>query len=456
MPNLLTIILAAGKGTRMKSDQTKVLHQVAGKPMIQHVLDNVKNISSRTVVIVGYQSQAVKNQLKDSEAKFAVQKEQLGTGHAVLQARDFIAEHKGPVLVLYGDTPLLSENTLSTLTKAHLEEKAAVSVLTAILDNPTGYGRIIRNEEEYITEIIEEKDATFEQKINNEVNTGVYCFNSEMLLKGLDSLDNNNSQNEYYLTDTISYINKKKKKIIPLIVEDSSEIIGINDRINLAKAEKILRKRTNLKHMSNGVTIIDPASTYIDSEVEIDHDTIIYPFTFLQGNCQVGPNCVIGPHCRIVDSNIGNNVKLKDHSIIIKSSLADNINVGPFAYIRPGCHIKDEAKIGDFVELKKASIGKGTKVPHLSYVGDAELGSGTNIGAGTITANYDGSEKHRTIIGNNVFIGSNTTLVAPVKVENDGKTGAGAVVTKDVAENTTVVGVPARIFAKKKGGKAKS
>ncbi|NLM96041.1 MAG: bifunctional UDP-N-acetylglucosamine diphosphorylase/glucosamine-1-phosphate N-acetyltransferase GlmU [Halanaerobiaceae bacterium] len=450
--DILSIILAAGQGTRMKSDKIKVLHKVGGKPMFQHVVDSVTDFSSNIIIVVGHQGDLVRETFPDREGiKFVVQKEQLGTGHAVQQAEGYIREHRGTVLILYGDTPLLKKETIKSLVSGHQEKKAACTVLTALMENPAGYGRIIRNSNEDIERIVEEKDAGIDEKAINEINSGVCCFESSFLLEALQNLDNNNAQGEYYLTDAISYLSNKGEKVIPFLIDDSREIIGINDRINLAKAEKIIRVRINLKHMENGVTIIDPDQTYIDSEVEIGRDTIIYPFTYIEGKTRIGNNCTIYPHSRIVDAEIGDFANIYDHSIIMESSLSDNTNIGPFAYIRPGCRVAPNAKIGDFVELKNAEIGKGTKVPHLSYVGDASIGEGTNIGAGTIFANYDGKEKHRSIVGDNVFIGSNTTIVSPVKIGNEGKTGAGSVVTKDISEGTTVVGVPARVFKKKEG-----
>ncbi|MFW6035376.1 MAG: bifunctional UDP-N-acetylglucosamine diphosphorylase/glucosamine-1-phosphate N-acetyltransferase GlmU [Halothermotrichaceae bacterium] len=452
MSNLLTIILAAGQGTRMKSKKTKVLHEVGGKPMVQHVVDNVAGFSDKTIVVIGHQSEIVKNKICGNNIEFVIQKEQLGTGHAVKQAAEFIDEHQGSVLVLCGDTPLLTTDSIKELVRIREKNKAGAAVMTAIFENPTGYGRIVKNEDRLVKEIVEEKDTDPSEKNIKEINSGVYCFDSKLLKEGLNDLDNNNAQQEYYLTDTISYINKRKKKVVPVIIENNQEIIGVNDRINLARAEKILRKRINRKHMSNGVTIIDPDTTYIDINAQIKQDTIIYPFTYIEGDTTIGADCLIGPHSRIVNGDIGNNVRVKDHCVIKESTINNKANIGPFAYIRPGTVVKEEAKVGDFVELKKSVIGEGTKVPHLSYVGDAEIGQNTNIGAGTITANYDGENKHKTIIGNDVFIGSNSTLVAPVVVKNQGKTGAGSVVTRNVPEDTTVIGVPAREYKKDKGG----
>lgn len=449
MSNVLSVILAAGQGTRMKSDKIKVLHHVGGKPMVQHVVDSITDFSSNIVLVIGHQSEDVNDSLDNKELKYVVQNEQLGTGHAVMQARELIANHNGPVLVLYGDTPLLRGDTLKRFVKIHQKEKAACTVLTALIDNPTGYGRIVKDQEGYITKIVEEKDASLEEKSIKEINSGVCCFDSKLLLEALDNIHNNNVQGEYYLTDTISYLSAQGETVVPMSITDNSEIIGINDRVNLAKAEKVFRNRINIKHMENGVTIIDPDTTYIDSQVIIGQDTIIYPFTYLEGNTIIGVHCVIAPHSRIIDGELGNYVNIKDHCVVMGSNVGNETNIGPYAYIRPGCNVMDKAKVGDFVELKKADIGTGSKVPHLSYVGDASIGKETNIGAGTIFANYDGEEKHKTTVGNEVFIGSNTTLIAPVKIYNKAKTGAGSVVTKDIKEGNTVVGVPARVYKKK-------
>jgi bifunctional UDP-N-acetylglucosamine pyrophosphorylase / glucosamine-1-phosphate N-acetyltransferase len=453
MEDLLTIILAAGQATRMKSSLNKVLHPLGGKPIVQHVIDSVLDLSSRIIVVVGYQGDQVESRLNHSDIYFVKQKEQLGTGHAVLQAVKYITEVQGSVLILCGDVPLLSTETIKRLITARESNQAGVALLTAILDNPRGYGRIIRDEEKsQIAKIVEERDATPIEREIKEINSGVYCFDSRLLKQSLSSLNNDNSQGEYYLTDVISYLYNRDEKIIPVVVEDQEEVLGINDRIDLARVERIVRRRINQRLMKNGVTIIDPETTYIDEGVTILPDTVIYPFTFIEGKTKIGSNTVIGPYCRIVNAEIGNNVNLRGNCYILESTIEEETDIGPLAHIRPGCKISREAKVGDFVELKKAIVGQGSKVPHLSYVGDAEIGEKTNIGAGTVFANYDGKDKHKTIVGNSVFIGSNTTLIAPVKVGNKGKTGAGAVVTRDVPENTTVVGVPARIMKKEEGG----
>ncbi len=449
MVDLLSLVLAAGRGTRMKSDLTKVLHKVAGISMLKHVLNVTSSLKSKTVCVVGHQGELVKEEIDNDRIDFVEQKEQLGTAHAVQQAGEYIEVHKGPVLVLCGDTPLLTEKTLQKMVDFHQENEAGLTILTAYMDDPAGYGRIIRDEDkDQITGIIEEEDATETEKLITEINSGVYCFDSNLLVEALEHIDCDNAQDEFYLTDTVNYINNKGEKVVPIVVDDSEEIMGINTRVNLARAEKILRKRINECHMKNGVTIIDPGTTYIDCEVEIERDTTIYPFTYLEGKTKIGENSVIGPQNRVVDSEIGNHVYVKSNCVVRNSIIKDQCIIGPFAHIRPGCKVNTEAKVGDFVELKKSYIGKGSKVPHLSYVGDAEIGEGTNIGAGTIFANYDGKEKHKTTIADSVFIGSNTTLVAPVNIGENSQTGAGAVVTKDVDKDTTVIGVPARIYTK--------
>ena len=450
MSDLLTIVLAAGKGTRMKSDKNKVLHKIAGKEMVNHVIDTATQISSSVVCIVGHQAEAVKEAVNAQNVEYKLQAEQLGTGHAVMQAEENIKKHSGDVLILYADIPLIKLDTINEMQDFHVKNAADLTIMTTLLKNPTGYGRIIKNEDSQIVKIVEEDDADKNEKMINEINSGIMCIDSKRLNHALDILDNDNAQNEYYLTDIVDHIKNKKGKILPFKIEDSVEITGVNDRVNLSKAEKVLRNRINKRHMKNGVTIIDPDTTYIDENVEIGSDTAVYPFTYIEGDTKIGRHNEIKPHNHIIDCKIGNNNIIKNSNVIKDSEIENECSIGPFAHIRPGCIITDGVKVGDYVELKKAKIGNNTKVPHLAYVGNAELGAETNVGAGTIFANYDGVNKHKTIIGDSVFIGSNSTLVAPLRIKDRGKTGAGAVVTKDVEEDTTVIGVPAREYMKNK------
>jgi len=447
MQDTLVLILAAGMGTRMNSDTIKVLHKIAGRPMITYVLDQAEKISEKIICVVGHQSEKVKNELKEYEnLKFVYQKEQLGTGHAVKQAQDDIEKHNGPVLILYGDTPLLKHDTLESLISKHSQENAGMTVLTSYLEDPSGYGRIIKDKEGCIIDIIEDQDANSEVKKINEINSGLYCFSSNLLFEALNRIDNDNNQGEYYLPDTIDYI-KEKSKVINKNVE-KQEIIGVNDRIDLANVENIIHQRINYKHMEKGITLIDPDSTYIERDVILEKDVIIYPNNYIKSGTKIKQGSIIESNCFIDNSLISEEVNVKHGSVILNSEINKNSNVGPYAYLRPKTKIGANCRIGNFVELKKSVVGDESKVPHLSYVGNATIGKNCNIGAGTVFANYDGVNKHETILGDDVFIGSNTTIVAPVKLGNNSKTGAGSVVTKDVDSNSVVLGVPARLYKK--------
>jgi bifunctional UDP-N-acetylglucosamine pyrophosphorylase/glucosamine-1-phosphate N-acetyltransferase len=451
MADFLSVILAAGKGTRMKSDKIKVLHKAAGKAIIKHVIHTLDDLSTKIINVVGHQKEQVKLELKDLynlDIDYVIQKKQLGTGHAVKQASEYIDNHSGPVLILYGDTPLLRKETVSKFVENHKENNSDLSVMTAIFSNPEGYGRILKDDSGKLNAIIEEKDADEDLKKIKEVNSGVYCVDSKLLTLFLKNMDNNNAQDEYYLTDLVEFAVENGKDIDTFTVSNPEEIIGINTRKQLADAEKVLRKRIINKHFDNGVTIIDPQNTYIDAEVKIDRDVIIYPFCYLEGETTIGKNTVINPHCRLQDAEIDSNVNILSNTIIRNSSVGENTDVGPFAYLRPGSQVADNCKIGDFVELKKTKVKSGAKVPHLCYAGDAEIGERTNIGAGTIFANYDGENKHQTKVGKDVFIGSDSILIAPLKIGDNAKTAAGSVVTKDIEKNQTVMGVPARIYKK--------
>ena len=400
MNDMMAIVLAAGKGTRMKSNKSKIVHKIYGKEMVKRVVEAAKKADVLDVVaVVGHQKEQVIEVLQE-EVQYAYQEEMLGTGHAVMQASKYLEGKKGKVVILYGDVPLLRETTIKKLIQRSKENNEYATLLTAIYDNPLGYGRIVRDANGNVEEIVEEKDATQIQREIKEINSGIYCFDIEELNKALTQIKPNNVKNEYYLTDVIKIMHEKGLKIGTVIIDDNTEILGVNDKQQLAILTNILKIRINAEHMNNGVTIIDPNNTYIYEDVQIGADTVIYPNTTIKSNTTIGENC----------------------------------EIGPTAYIRENCEIADNVKIGAYVELKKTKIGKGTKVPHLSYMGDAEIGEKCNIGCGTITCNYDGYNKSKTIIGNNVFIGSNTNLVAPVKLDNSSFIAAGSTITEDVPE----------------------
>lgn len=431
------LVLAAGQGKRIKSDLPKVLHKVCGKEMLKHVIDSIRNSGIDDInVIIGKGAELVKERTSDRNVEYSLQAEQLGTGHAVKCAEEFLKGKKGVVAVFTGDTPLIKQDTVERLLNDHINSNNAATILTAIVEDPTGYGRIVRNNDE-VSKIVEHKDCNEEELKINEMNSGIYCFDIELLVEALAKLNNNNEQGEYYLTDVIEIL-KSNNKRVGAVVTDFEETIGVNSRVQLAQAEEILKNRINLKHMENGVTLIDPKTTYIGIDVEIEKDTIIYPNNILEGNTKIGSNCVIYQNSRIVDSVIGDEVDIQA-SVILESSIGDNTTVGPFAYIRPETTIGKHARIGDFVEIKKSTIGDGTKVSHLTYIGDAEVGSECNFGCGTVVVNYDGKNKYKTTIGNKSFIGCNTNLVSPVKVHDNAYIAAGSTITSEVNEGELAV-----------------
>ena len=428
---LAAVVLAAGKGTRMKSKIPKVLHSVSGLPMISHVLQAVgKSGIEKTVVVVGFQGKEVAREL-GQDVEVVVQKEQLGTAHALLATEPLLKDFSGNILVLCGDTPLIQPQTLIDLVAFHVESLSAATVLTAKMEEPTGYGRVIRDKHDRVAKIVEQKDASLEELLVQEINTGIYCFKADYLFEALSGISPNNAQGEYYLTDIIQLYVSQGRLVRAMTVVDVTEIQGINDRIHLAKAESVLRKRVLDKLMLDGVTVIDTASTFIDQSVQIGSDTVIYPFTYIEGKSIIGSDCIIGPQTRLVDVQIGNGVEIQN-SVVLKSKIGDRSSVGPFAYVRPETVIGSEVKVGDFVEIKKSNIGNNSKIPHLSYIGDTEIRENVNVGAGTITCNYDGVSKHPTLIEEGAFIGSNTNLVAPVKVGVGAVIGAGSTITVDV------------------------
>lgn len=439
MPQTVAVILAAGLGTRMKSKAPKVLHKVADVPMITHVIDALNQTEVKDIIIVlGYQGEKVE-QVLGPGYKYVYQHQQLGTGHALLQALPALQEYSGEgnCLVLCGDTPLLRGKTLDELKERHLHTGAKATVLTAIMADPTGYGRIIKGREG-ITKIIEEKDASFEEKKVQEINTGAYCFALSSLMEGLTKLTPANVQGEYYLTDLIKYLVDRKQRVETLPLEDYFEAMGVNNRVQLSEAEAYLRRRILKEHMLQGVTIIDPENTYVGKDVKIGQDTILYPGVILEGETIIGEDCQIGPYTRIVNSYVDKECMI-DHSFLLEVKVGQGCTIGPYSYLRPGTELAKQVKVGDFVELKKSIVGRGSKIPHLSYVGDSVVGEEVNIGAGTITCNYDGIDKHQTIIGDGVFVGSNTNLVAPINVGAGAFIGAGSTVTKDIPAKALAV-----------------
>ena len=432
MKSFKTIILAAGEGTRMKSKKPKVFHELFHTPMICHVIKAAEDCNTEALcVVVGQKA------VGDRKITFALQQQQLGTGHAVMQAMDFIENDKN-ILILYGDTPLITKESLQELLAFHEKENNNVSIVSAVLENPEGYGHIIRDEKGNFLKNIEHKDASETERQVKEINTGIYCFKGADLKKALSQLTNDNAQGEYYLPDTLEIILQYGGKVNALVTTDASAFFGVNSRAQLAQAIAIMQERINKKHMENGVTILSPETTWIDPEVKIDPDTILYPNTIIEGNTKIGQDCTIGPNARLTNMDIRDEVQLQ-YSVAINSTIENGANIGPFAYIRPDCHIGEGVKVGDFVEVKNSNVGKGTKIPHLTYVGDTDAGEKINFGCGSITVNYDGSKKHRTVVEDNVFVGCNANLVAPVTIKKGSYIAAGSTITRDVPEEVLAV-----------------
>ncbi|MCY9592419.1 bifunctional UDP-N-acetylglucosamine diphosphorylase/glucosamine-1-phosphate N-acetyltransferase GlmU [Paenibacillus chitinolyticus] len=434
----MAIVLAAGQGKRMKSKLYKVLHSVCGKPMVGHVLDTLEHIQTeKTIVIVGHGAEAVKGYLGD-RAEYALQEQQLGTGHAVLQAKDVIGAEDGVTFVVCGDTPLVRPETLEKMLLLHKEKGAAGTILTAEMTDATGYGRIIRGEGGRVDRIVEQKDCSPEEAAVREINTGTYCFDNHKLFEALENVKNENAQGEYYLTDVVGILKNAGEIVEAYCTPDEAEAIGVNDRIALSEAETLMRQRINRGHMVGGVTFIDPSQTYIEKDVVIGPDTILYPGTTLRGKTFIGSECVIGPNTEICDSTLGDEVTVKQ-SVLQEAKIGSHANVGPFAYLRPGTDLGEHVKIGDFVEIKNAKLGEGSKVSHLSYVGDAVIGKNVNFGCGAITVNYDGFNKSLTEVGDDAFIGSNVNLIAPVKVGDGAYVVAGSTITHNVEDNDLAI-----------------
>jgi len=441
MEGIATVILAAGKGTRMKSDLVKVLHPLLGLPMLSYPIDLSLNgiKAEKTIVVVGHQADRIKERFQDPLIQFALQEEQLGTGHAVLQAIPFLQTFTGTVLVLCGDVPLVKAETFHSFINTFLGKGSALSVLTTVVEQPFGYGRIIRSPEGWLERIVEEKDATEEEKLVREINTGIYCVKASLLIEELREIGQKNAQGEYYLTDLVEIARKKGLRCSAHWVADAVEVMGINTRVDLAIANEVLRLEKLKELMLSGVTVVDPKTTYVDRMVEVGRDTVLYPNCTLQGRTRIGERCIIEPNSKISDSIIGDEVTIRSNSVITESKIEEGASIGPFAHLRPLSEVKTKAKIGNFVEVKKSVIGKGSKANHLAYIGDSTVGEEVNIGAGTITCNYDGFEKHPTIIGDRVFVGSNVELVAPVKVGDRSSIGAGTTVTRDVPEGALAI-----------------
>lgn len=433
---LSVVILAAGKGTRMKSSKPKVLHELANKPLLEHVYDTAKSLGAEEVIVIyGHGGDMVKKACAHFDAKWVEQKQQLGTGHAVKQAFGSV-NLSNNVLVLYGDVPLTSKQTLEELLEG-TENK--VGLLTVDLENPFGYGRIIRNTENKVTGIVEQKDASIEQQKIQEVNSGILSCQGEMLQNLLSEINNKNSQGEYYLTDIFALAANQGIEIKTTKAKRSYEVEGVNNRLQLATLERIHQRNIAVELMTEGVALADPSRLDVRGNVTISNDVYIDVNVVLEGDVVIGTGSNIGPNCVIINSIIGENVNIKANCVLENATVDANCEVGPFARLRPDTHLHESAKVGNFVEIKKAEIGKGSKVNHLSYVGDTEMGENVNVGAGTITCNYDGANKHKTIIGNNVFVGSDTQLVAPVTIANGVTIGAGATITKDIEDENSLV-----------------
>ena len=436
---LAAVILAAGRGTRMKSKRSKFLHPLAGVPMGAYPIQLARELGADPVaLVIGHDPENVRDTFAEANVQFTLQAEQLGTGHALLCAENLLRDFKGSLLLLCGDVPLLCADTLERLCDQHFSQKAAMTLLTVNLPDPKGYGRIIRQGEDVIR-IVEDKDASSEEKTITEINTGIYLFEAPLIFELLGQLGNNNSQGEYYLTDTIELAREKGLKVSALATDHPEEVQGINDRVHLAQAEAVLRRRINEKLMRNGVSLVDPSATYIDADVEVGEDTLIYPGAVISGATRIGCDCIIEAGSIICGCHIADKVHIKAGSVLTDSEVGKNSQVGPMAHLRPGTILRGDNKIGNFVETKKADIGEHSKASHLTYLGDTEIGKDVNIGCGTITCNYDGVNKHKTIIEDHVFVGSDTQFVAPVVIGRNSLVGAGSTITRDVPPDALAI-----------------
>jgi len=438
-PERAALIMAAGKSTRMKSLLPKAAHPLCGRPIARHVVDTCREAGiQRVIVVVGHEAEAVEAAI-GRDVEYVTQEQQLGTGHAVRCTEDLLAGFDGVLAVLPGDAPLVRPDSLACMLQECEQSACAASLLTARLDEPGMYGRILRDQNGRVAGIVEAKDASAEVIAIREICTSIYAFKAAHLFPALRELSPENRQNEYYLTDVIAILADKGMAIAATVTEDPQEVLGINTRIELAEAAAIMRHRILESHMLNGVTVIDPSATYVDVGVRIGQDTVLYPGTIVEGQSRVGSGCVVGPNARIVDCTIGDSVTI-DNSVAVGSTVGDGTRVGPFSRLRPGSIIGERVIIGDFVEIKNSTVGAGVSLAHMTYIGDSEIGDGTNIGAGTITCNFDGRRKHRTVIGKGAFVGSHTTLNAPVTVGDGAFIGSGSVITKDVPADALAVG----------------
>ncbi|MGQ0736375.1 MAG: bifunctional UDP-N-acetylglucosamine diphosphorylase/glucosamine-1-phosphate N-acetyltransferase GlmU [Acidobacteriota bacterium] len=439
--SLHVVVLAAGKGTRMKSALPKVLHHAAGRALIDRVLDSARSLAPDSLtVVVGDGADQVKSHLSArSEVGFVVQEPQLGTGHAVLQTASLLRQHRGTMLLLSGDVPRLSVATLRSLLGTHESSGAAATVLTAVVERPYGYGRILRAQGK-VTRIVEERDASPAQRRVQEINSGIYAFALEPLFESLDAIAADNAQGEHYLPDLVSIYRRRRRVVATFTVPDATEVRGINTRSELAEVSTMVRQQKNEELMAAGVTLVDPATTYVDSDVEIGQDTVIQPCVFIERGSRIGAACEIQAGARIVNSTLGDRVVVRNHSVIADSTIDAGAVIGPFAHLRPGTRVEELAHVGNFVELKNASLGAGSKANHLTYLGDAVVGSHVNVGAGTITCNFDGVTKHKTVIEDGAFVGSDATLVAPVTVGRGAYVAAGSTITGDVPADALAIG----------------
>jgi len=449
MGEVLPIILAAGRGIRMASSMPKVLHKLLGRPILSYVIDAVRGLGlKRICVVVGYRAEEVMKVFEQPEIIFIEQREQLGTGHALMCCKEILSDIKGDILVLNGDTPLITQNTLKRLIDIHKNEGSLITLVISKVKQPGEYGLIIRDKEGRIKGI-EEVTERNKTKQSKEINAGIYCFKKDFLEKNIPLIPKNEKKGEYYLTDLIKIASEKGEKIAE-IEAPFEEVIGINNRLDLAIATDILRKNILKGLMLQGTTIIDPNSTYVESGIKIGRDSILFPGVYLSGKTTIGENTILEHGVVIRDSEIGNNVVIKAYSVITESIVEDNAKIGPFAHLRPGSHVAEEAKIGNFVEMKKSYIGRGSKASHLTYLGDAQIGNDVNIGAGTITCNYDGKRKHKTIIKDRAFIGSNTAFIAPICIGEEVTVGAGSVITEDVPDKKLAIARARQVIKEKK------